>query len=498
MISWNALLGGDQALALFLYRDQQKQEQDKEDTHMLEMRVVEAGWLLLDKPESPMHVSSLLVLKQSRPYDVLRHWRERFASFHPSAPFDYVCKRTLQHPWGAWERSQTFTFDDHIRGVALTAGENSPEHLHRLASWLHSLPLERDRPLWQLFVIEGLPDHHYAILIKIHHALTDGVFAMGLLYHMLSPYADELCNEPFWAQHLLRSGPSRQSVSWPESFKKFAPMATGVGQGLWHSIQQHLPMKWPYQALPSKLNQQITPRRHLEVCTFSLPKVMEWAHQHKATLNDVLLFLTGTALHQYLGQQSEAGPDSLNALIPVSLRSQEQNDPGCRLGFAVADLGSRDASAEERLDQVKRSTEAAKSFLQNFSPAQKQVLTSILDILYVGSQLLPFAGRHLPPVANLLVSNVVGPQQTLYFNGDQLEQIIPLSILADGQSLNVTALSYADQLFVSCVCCPDVVKDPRNLRKQFEVAWDELQRIGLNPAGELHTTDSRDSLHAQA
>lgn len=453
---------------------------------MLGMRVVEAGWLLLDTPESPMHVSSLLVLKQSRPYDVLRHWRERFASFRPAAPFDYVCKRSLQHPWGAWEDSEAFDFDDHIRGMALAPGENSPEHLHRLAAWLHSLPLERDRPLWQLFVIEGLPDQHYAVLIKIHHALTDGAFAMGLLYHMLSLSPDETCAEPFWAQTLSQARSSHQPVSWSQSVKNFAPVAMGIGKGLLRSLQQNLGMKWPYQASPSILNQQITQRRHLEVSTFSLPELMEWAHQHNVTLNDLLLYLTGTALHHYLRQQPEVGPESLHALIPVSLRSQEQSDPGCRLGFAVADLGGRDASQQERLNQVKRSTEAAKSFLQNFNPAQKQALTSVLDILYVGSQIIPVVGRHLPPVANLLVSNVMGPQQTLYFNGDPLEQIIPLSILADGQSLNVTALSYADQLFVSCVCCPDVVTDPGSLRDEFERAWNELPRTGLNSVGGLH------------
>jgi WS/DGAT/MGAT family acyltransferase len=435
------------------------------------MRVVEAGWLFLDRPESPMHVSSLLVFKQPRPYDVLRHWRERFADFRPCPPFNYVCRKDLKHPLGRWEQARTFDFDEHVRGLALTPGEDTPEDLHRLAAWLHSLPLERDRPLWQLFVIEGLPDQQYAILIKIHHALTDGAFAMGLLDHMLSPFPDESCEVPFWAQNIRES----QSERPTRSFKNLLPAAMSLGQGLLNSLQNYPAMKWPFQASPSLLNQQITSRRHLETCTFHLPDVMEWAHRHKASLNDTLLFLTGTALHRYLEQHSEKGPETLNALIPVSIRSEAESDPGCRLGFAVAHLGSRHANAKQRLDEIKASTEAAKSFLRNFNPGQKQVLTSALDILYVGTQVLPGRGRYLPPLANLLVSNVVGPKEKLYFNGDQLKEIIPLSVLADGQSLNVTALSYADRLFLSCVSCSDVIEDPESLKDLFDQCWDEMQ-----------------------
>jgi diacylglycerol O-acyltransferase len=434
------------------------------------MRVVDAGWLLLDRPESPMHVSSLLVLKQAQPYDVLHHWRERFASFRPCPPFNYVCKRDLRHPWGRWEPTRSFDFDDHVRGMALTPGENTSDDLYRLAAWLHSLPLDRDRPLWELFVIEGLPDQHYAVLIKIHHALTDGAFAMALLDHMLSPFPDERCEFPFWAQHREESQPTGPR----RTFKSFVPTALGLGQGILASLPHGPALKWPFQAAPTLLNQAITPKRHLEVCTLPLPEVLEWAHEHKASLNDALLFLTSTALHRYLNQHAAKGPESLNALIPVSIRSNDESDPGCRLGFAVADLGSRHASPKERLNHIKRSTQAAKAFLQNFNTAEKQVLTSVLDILYVGSQLIPQLGRSMPPLANLLVSNVMGPKGTLYFNGDKLKQIIPLSVLADGQSLNVTALSYADQLFVSCVCCTDVIKDPRSLKDLFEQSWETM------------------------
>jgi WS/DGAT/MGAT family acyltransferase len=448
--------------------------------------MVESGWLLLDKPQSPMHVSSLLLLKKSRPYEVLKYWRERWRSQSPVSPFNFVWRRSLQYPLGGWEPQAEFIFDDHIRGLALAPGENSPEHLHQLAAWLHSLPLEKDRPLWQLFVIEGLPDQQYAVLIKIHHALTDGVFAMGLLEHMLSPSAEEHCEKPFWSQALHGAANHRAPMTWSQSLKNLAPLAKGMGQGLLYMRRQHQPMKWPYQASPSPLNQEITARRHLEVMTLPLSAVREWAHEHDATLNDTLLCLTGMALHDYFQEQHQEEPESLHALVPVSLRSIEQNDPGCRLGFAVADLGPQHANIEERLVQVKRSTEAAKSFLENFNPVQKQLLTSVLDLVYVGSQTVPGLQRRLPPLANLLVSNVVGPRQTLYFNGDPLEEIIPLSILADGQGLNVTALSYHDKLTLSCVCCPDVVPNPYLLREGFAAAWDELQRSGQAAERILH------------
>jgi hypothetical protein len=164
---------------------------------------------------------------------------------------------------------------------------------------------------------------------------------------MLSPSPDEPCEIPFWAQKLRPTRSSREPASWSKSFKNIVPAAIEVGHGLLRSLQQNPAMKWPYQASPSILNQAITQRRHLEVSTFSLSKVMDWAHRHNASLNDILLCLTGTALHRYLEQHSKGGPESLHALIPVSLRSQEHSDPGCRLGFAVADLGSRDASQTE-------------------------------------------------------------------------------------------------------------------------------------------------------
>lgn len=446
---------------------------------MLGMRVVEAGWLLLDKPESPMHISSLMVFKQAKSYNVLHYWRKHFAKFRPSVPFNYVLKKNLQYPLGAWDDTADFSFEDHVRGFALAPGENGPKDLHTLAAWLHSLPLERDRPLWQLFVIEGLPDQHYGILIKIHHALTDGAFAMDLLERMLCHSPDERREEPFWADSLkAHTKAPRPEATWStplKSLKNFVPLVGGLGQGLFRSAIQRLPMTWPYRAPVSLFNKEITQRRHLELSVFPLKEIMDCAHKHEATLNDILLFLTGTALRYYLQKKQNLPEASLNALIPVSLRTGHEENHGCKLGFALAELGTHDAKPLQRLARIKQSMSASKLFLQNFNPGQKQVLTSALDIMFIASQMIPNLGAYIPPVANLLVSNLIGPRDTLYFNGDRLEQLIPLSVLADGQSINVTALSYSGQLYVSCISCPDLVADPELLQKGFAKAWNDLK-----------------------
>ncbi len=452
---------------------------------MVDMSVIEAGWLMLDKPNSPMHISSLMILKKAKDYDVMKNLRQHKDDYQPAAPFNYVFNKTLRKPLGEWQEEETFAFDYHVTGIALSPEENSPDHLHKTTAWLHSIPLDRKRPLWQLFIIQGLPENHYALLMKVHHSLMDGAFAMSLLDKMLHRRVGFTDDRPFWAQDLKAKdrktkGP-RRSIIWKEKGHKTWQFLESIGLLSWRILNHSLPMTLPYNAPPCLINREITARRSLEVTSFSLAEIHRLAELHKVTINDILLYLTGSALQSYLRSKNQNPKPSLKAIMPVSLRKQGEEALGCRLGFALTELGSGDARPAERLASIKRAMQAAKVFLQSFDDAQKIALTSALDLLFVGSHLWTGLSKHLPQIANVLISNVVGPKHCLYFNGDRLEQIVPLSLLFDGQALNVTALSYEDHFTISCVSCPDVLFDPEVLQLAFHQAFEELQALGQGP-----------------
>jgi len=452
---------------------------------MVDMSVIEAGWLMLDKPNSPMHISSLMIFKKAKDYDVMKYLRQHKDTYKPAAPFNYVLKKTLRKPFGEWRQEETFAFDYHVTGIALSPEENSPDHLYKTTAWLHSIPLDRNRPLWQLFIIQGLPENHYALLIKVHHSLMDGAFAMSLLDKMLQRTAAHRDDRPFWTQNFKamdqKSKSARLPFNWKGKAHKTMQFLESMGQLTLRALNHRLPMTLPYSAPPCLINTEISSRRNLEVAKFSLAEIHKLADFHKVTINDVLLYLTGSALQSYLRSKDQNPKSSLKAIMPVSLRKQGEDALGCRLGFALTELGSGDARPAERLACIKRTMQAAKVFLQSFDATQKIALTSALDLLFVGSHLWPGLSKSLPQIANVLISNVVGPKSTLYFNGDRLEQIIPLSLLFDGQALNVTALSYKDHFTISCVSCPDVLFDPELLQLGFREAYEELQALAHRP-----------------
>ena len=191
------------------------------------------------------------------------------------------------------------------------------------------------------------------------------------------------------------------------------------------------------------------------------------------TLNDIVLYLCGTALRSYLSEHARLPSRSLTAGIPVSLREADDNRPGTAIGMIVAELGTNVGDPRERLEAVKRSTDAAKRQLGGLPREALGAQAVIINVPYILA-LLGGLGGHTPVPFSVGISNVPGPAQPLYFNGARLDAIYPVSLLVHGNALNITCVSYAGTLNFGLIGARDTLPHLQRLALYLGDALDEL------------------------
>ena len=447
---------------------------------MIPMHAMDAGWLLLDGPSSPLHVSLLLEFtkaKERRQVSIYDEWLTRYRRHEPSPPFNYVAQMPWSRGyWPHWVQASSFEFSEHIRPVALVSPHDQTADLEALAGWLHGLPLSRSRPLWEVYLIEGLSDHRYAILMKVHHSLIDGVGGMRHLYAALSADPRATAKAPLWAHecptvtHRPRPTAAAPGARW--SSRTWTRLQGLLRDGL----SGEVPL--PFSASRSCLNQDINPSRQLLSCDLDLATMQHLAKEHGGHLNDSLLLYVSEAMRAHVRHvKLKAAP--LKAIMPFSTRCDGDLSSGSQLGFAVAELHNDISRVDQRIKRIIASTRSTKRILGALSHQEQAWLTAGLGGAFLAGQKVPFLRHHAPPFGNLVVSNVQGPDQTLYLNGDQLDRVVPLSVLLDGQALNATGLSYRGRLHLSFVSCPSVLGDTAHLGKAVRrFARGQLKRCG--------------------
>lgn len=421
--------------------------------------LTDAAWLLIESRERPMHVGGLQLfsLPPGAPEDWLqRVARDAMAFDEPRSPFDLV----LRHPYG---RFGTFRFepDDveiayHVRHIALP----KPGRIRELLSFcsnVHSHTLDRHRPLWELYLIEGVEDDRFAVFTKVHHSLLDGVAAMRQMLRAFTPDADDTDVPPPWAQRPAPPGvgvvPPRDDDAGAGATMKAvgeaAGAAVGAGRALvdqWRRSRADEAEVVPFQAPRTMLNVRLTSTRRFVAQDYSLDRIRAVASATSSTINDVVLAMCGGALRAYL-QAHDALPDEpLIGFVPVSIRPSDGSDHGNQLSFVFANLATHLADPVERLALARRSMDAAKARMAGMTAAElTDYAIAVTSPLVVGN-LTGLSGRTRRPLFNVTISNVPGPTETLYWNGAQMQGLYPASLLQDGYALNITQTSYRDQM----------------------------------------------------
>jgi diacylglycerol O-acyltransferase len=459
---------------------------------MRQVGPIDATWLALESRDTPMHVGGLFefTLPADAPADYLEQQVALMRQPHSIPPpwnLKLVDPPLLGGRVPLMREIQDVDLDYHVRHSALPHPGGQRE-LGVLVSRLHSNELDLHRPLWEVHVIEGLERNRFALYSKTHHALIDGVSGMRLIMRAMSKDPSPRDTRPFFTfgEGERPQRPSEQDgngvLSMPlELLRGGVSTLTGISRAaldLGLAAIDDRPLQAPYRAPDSLLGGHIGGQRRFATQQYQLKQLRRLAKTAECTLNDIVLYLSGSALRRYLAEHGRVPDRPLTAGIPVNLREAGDESMGTNVGMIVAELGTHIANPRARLDAIKRSSGEAKRHLSELPPPARTSYGLLINGPYIIG-LLAGLGSHAPIPFNLGISNVPGPPEPLYFNGSRLDSLFPLSLLLQGNALNITCISYAGTLNFGFTGARDTLPHLQSLAVFMGESLDELEEVLL-------------------
>jgi WS/DGAT/MGAT family acyltransferase len=478
---------------------------------------LDATFLYLETPTTYGHVSGLSVFERPHadfdPYPAVRaKWASLVGALEPMRRRLVEVPFGLDHPY--WIEDPHFDLDYHVRQLRL-AVPGRPDQLADQICRIVGRPMDRSRPLWEVYVIDGLEDGTWAMLSKYHHATIDGASGVIMLNLIMDtdPDAPPPGESPAWTPEpvptqteLLRLALRNLAVNPVKAVRTQMRLvrqladAAGV-RGVSSAATQtagvikrvatggsgddesrvSVPLT-PAPATP--WNKAITPHRRFALQSASLEDIKALKNATGGTVNDIVMAISAGALREYLLRHDALPDRPLRALVPVSIRTGQESDPWTnRVSGIVADLPT---DCDDPLERVRRCHEAMDAGKRQFDLMPAESIVELADFATPGlvsgamslAWRLRLADRMTPPV-NLIISNVPGPRQALYFAGSQMRDYFPVSGIGDGMGLNITVHSYLDRLDYGLIADRELVPD---LWDMLQLHMDEIDHL-LEVAG---------------
>lgn len=367
----------------------------------------------------------------------------------------------------SWSFDRDMDLEYHLRRSALPTPGRVRELLE-LTSRLHGTLLDRHRPLWESHLVEGLRDGRFAVYTKIHHALLDGVSAMRMMRKALSPDPDDHEIRAMWGVN-ARKGRAKDGASAIGMLVKAAGSIAALGPSTYHLARQGLmeqQLTLPLGAPKTIFNVPIGGARRCAAQSWPIQRFIGIKKAAAVTLNDVVLAMCGGALRAYLLEQDALPDRPLIAMVPVSLRDDDSSG-GNQVGAILCNLGTDLDDPAARLAAVHSSMRGNKEIFAQL-PKIQQMALSAFNVSPMLLELVPLLRAAAPPPFNLVISNVPGAREPLYWNGSRLDGNYPLSIALDGQALNITLSNNADNLDFGLVGCRRSVPSLQRLLGHLE------------------------------
>ena len=507
---------------------------------MRQLSGLDSTFLNLENATQFGHVSGLSIF--TRPdtagYEPYKMWREQLEErLHLLEPLRRRLAEVplgLDHPF--WINDPDFDLQFHVRHTAVPP-PGSDEQLANVVGRIVARPLDRRRPLWLSYVIEGLADDRFAVLTVFHHAAVDGASGMELLTLMLNEHPEGreirppveawtpegvpsdlellaratvgLVRKPARAMLLgartaLELGQATRNpalITMANQVRRSfqGPLGSVLNLGRNRGEDRDRPPRLPSLRPPrTPFNRPIGPHRKLAIASAPLDAARAIKRAHGTTVNDVVLAVCAGGLRTWLKGHDELPDDPLVALVPVSIRTGEETDRWTnRVSMLAAELPTDVPDPRERLRRVHEAMASSKEIFHAL-PAERMtdfaefpppaVFTRAMRLstrLHLGSRLAP---------GNLVISNVPGPRRPLYAaRGARLEHYYPVSVITEGQGLNITVQSYLDRLDFGLLCDPELVPDVDELLNAILADLDALTPAGGSDrrplAGESHPSD---------
>ena len=451
---------------------------------------LDASFLYIESPTQPLHVCSILELDTSTVPGgyTFDHLRDELAVRIAAIP-EFRAKLAdtqLNLDYPVWVDDDAFDLDRHLLRIDLPSPGGRKE-LAEICGHIASAPLDRGKPLWEMWVIEGVADTDpcaggvLAVMTKLHHAAVDGVTGANLLSQLCTVEPDmpppEPVEGPGGAGRLqIAAGGLMRVASRPWQLANLVPTTVATIVKTVRRAGTGLTMAAPFAGPPTRFNASVTADRNVALAQLDLDDIKKVKNRFGVTVNDVVMALCASALRWFLSDHAELPSKSLVAMVPVSVHDKSDRPGHNQLSGMFCSLETQISDPAERLRAIARAVAAAKNHSSVISPTLLQDWAQLAARAVFGAVFRLVADSPLigNPVHNLIISNVPGPQAQLYFLGCEVEAMYPLGPLFHGCGLNVTAMSLNGKLNVGVISCPDLLPDLWRLVDDFNVALEEL------------------------
>lgn len=482
---------------------------------MQQLTGMDASFLYFETPNQPMHIGGLCVYDPSTAPDGFVRFKDILntiqSRLHLARTFRQRVVRVpldLDHPY--WVNDADFDLEFHVRHIALPKPGDWRQLCIQTAR-LHARPLDTTKPLWEIYVIEGLdnvvglPPGSFAMVTKIHHAAIDGVSGAeitGVIHDLEAeasvpppqqPWAAD--RDPLAAELMLRAWAN--NLRTPFHFARvMANTMPAIGR-VTAGLRNHS-FKMPGPVPRTRFNGTISPHRVVDGRSFPLAKIRAIkSAMPGATVNDAVLAIVGGALRRYLMSKNELPVDSLVAMAPISVRAKDQSGAmGNQVAAMAVQLRSDVGEPMARLQAVHEGTVQSKALTEavgarlmtdygQFIPSS---LAGLAARLYTRAGL----ANRVRPVFNCVVTNIPGPQQSLFMGGARLITQYGLGPVVDGMALIHPVFSYCGEITISFTSCREIMPDPEFYAECIETSYQEMcaaagVRDDMQPAGPVTT-----------
>ena len=445
------------------------------------MSPLDSVFLLTETREHPMHVGGLMLLEPpdgAGPEFVGEIYRGLLSAGDLQPAFRKRPASLLGGFSGVrWAFDDDVDLEYHVRRSALP-GPGRVRELLELTSRLHGSLLDRHRPLWEAYVVEGLADGRFAVYVKIHHSLIDGVSMLRLLRRTLSadPHDPQL-RTPWTVRQSSRPRPDSPSplselTSMVKGVAALGPSTVKLARAA--LLEQQLTL--PFEAPRTMLNVKIGGARRCAAQSWPVERVIAVKRAAGVTLNDVVLAMCAGALRAYLDEQQALPEHPLVAMVPVSLRTEAEADAGGNMvGTILCNLATDLDDPAQRLATISASMRRNKKVFSELPRAQALALSAANMAPLALAAIPGFVSAAKPPF-NIVISNVPGPAEPMYWQGARLDGNYPMSIALDGQALNMTVVSNSGNLDFGLVGCRRSIPHLQRLLGHLDTALEDLER----------------------
>ena len=462
---------------------------------MTRVSAIDSGFLLTETHHSPKHVAALLIfrLPKGKGSAWLRKMLDEMKQWSPGFPFN----QRLKNDYGALfelKKDEHFEIDYHVRHTVLPRPGNDSQLLDVVAR-MHANLLDRDRPLWEFHLVEGLSDRRFAFYFKVHHTLADGITIGRWLEDSGTRSPDDLTARPIWARDLEpeeREGADIDYIQVILDGMKLlgggARAAFGVSMLSARILKKRLfdgdsRIALPFSAPKTPINVVPGAARKISIATYSLQTIKAIGKSQNASINDVVMTLCDIAISRYFDEHEDRPEGPLVAYMPVDIRTSEEKGDGNLVTLLQVKMAANHDDPLAAMQEVRESIRSAREVYSGASRDAVQYYALMVALVSLAEEML---GLHkvFRPVENVVISNVPGSRDKLYFNGAEEVGVYPISTLPPMTALNVTVCSYHGTMYFGLIAGRTAIPDLDRLTGCLNEAYVELiAESGIDDGG---------------